>query len=88
MIAVLMGGYSAEREISLLSGKAVYDAFCKSKVNCFAFDLTQDNLDDALWTIAEECREWKKMGHFTNWRSAYRHGAMQLTKIGKEKKLI
>ncbi|MBT7438716.1 MAG: D-alanine--D-alanine ligase [Thiotrichales bacterium] len=49
MIAVLMGGYSAEREISLLSGKAVYDAFCKSKVDCFAFDLTQDNLDE-LWS--------------------------------------
>jgi len=26
MIAVLMGGYSAEREISLMSGKAVYKA--------------------------------------------------------------
>ena len=46
--------------------------------------LTKDNLDDALWTIAEECREWKKMGYFTNWRSAYRHGAMQLTKLSKK----
>ena len=46
--------------------------------------LTEDNLNDALWTIAEECREWKKMGYFTKWRSAYRHGAMQLTKLGKE----
>ena len=46
--------------------------------------LTEDNLDDALWTIAEECREWKKIGYFTKWRSAYRHGAMQLTKLGKK----
>ena len=46
--------------------------------------LTEDNLDDALWSIAEECREWKKMGYFTKWRSAYRHGAMQLTMLGKK----
>ncbi len=49
MIAVLMGGYSAEREISLLSGKAVYDALCNSKLDCFVFDLTKDNLDE-LWS--------------------------------------
>ena len=48
MIAVLMGGYSAEREISLISGKAVYDALVRCNVDCFAFDLTRDNLDD-LW---------------------------------------
>ena len=49
MIAVLMGGYSAEREISLLSGKAVYDALCNNKLDCFAFDLTQDNINE-LWS--------------------------------------
>ncbi|HJP12146.1 MAG TPA: D-alanine--D-alanine ligase [Gammaproteobacteria bacterium] len=48
MIAVLMGGYSAEREISLISGRAVYDALVRSNVDCFAFDLTRDNLD-VLW---------------------------------------
>ena len=48
MIAVLMGGYSAEREISLLSGKAVYKALLKNNVECFSFDLTDDNLDK-LW---------------------------------------
>ena len=46
--------------------------------------LTEDNLNDALWSIAEECREWKNMGYFTSWRSAYRHGAMQLTKLGRK----
>ena len=49
MIAVLMGGYSAEREISLMSGKAVYNALLKNNVECFPFDLTEDNLDK-LWT--------------------------------------
>jgi D-alanine-D-alanine ligase len=48
MIAVLMGGYSAEREISLKSGKAVYEALLASSVDCFAFDLTKDNLE-LLW---------------------------------------
>jgi len=48
MIAVLMGGYSAEREISLMSGKAVYKALLKNNVDCFPFDLTEDNLDK-LW---------------------------------------
>jgi len=48
MIAVLMGGYSAEREISLMSGKAVYKALLKNNVECFSFDLTEDNLDK-LW---------------------------------------
>jgi len=48
MIAVLMGGYSAEREISLLSGNAVYKALCESGIDCFSFDLNKDNLDD-LW---------------------------------------
>lgn len=48
MIAVLMGGYSAEREISLLSGNAVYKSLLNSNVDCFSFDLTNDNLED-LW---------------------------------------
>ena len=48
MIAVLMGGYSAEREISLMSGKAVYKALLKNNIECFLFDLTDDNLDK-LW---------------------------------------
>jgi len=48
MIAVLMGGYSAEREISLKSGKAVYEALVGNNIDCFAFDLTRNNLE-SLW---------------------------------------
>jgi len=48
MIAVLMGGYSAEREISLKSGQAVYEALVANNIECFAFDVTKDNLD-SLW---------------------------------------
>ena len=48
MIVVLMGGYSTEREISLMSGKAVYKALLKNNVECFSFDLTEDNLEK-LW---------------------------------------
>ena len=50
MIAVLMGGYSAEREISLLSGEAVYQALCESRIDCFSFDLNDQNLQE-LWKI-------------------------------------
>ena len=43
-----MGGFSTEREISLMSGKAVYKALLKNNVECFLFDLTEDNLEK-LW---------------------------------------
>ena len=45
-----MGGYSAEREISLLSGNAVYQALIDSKIDCFSFDLNNKNLDE-LWKM-------------------------------------
>ena len=45
-----MGGYSAEREISLLSGNAVYQALIESKIDCFSFDLNDKNLDE-LWKM-------------------------------------
>lgn len=48
MIAVLMGGFSAERDISLESGNAVYKALLKNKIDCFAFDLKENNLSQ-LW---------------------------------------
>lgn len=48
MIAVLMGGISAEREVSLNSGEAVYQALKKQGIDCFKFDWLGDNLDE-LW---------------------------------------
>ena len=48
MIAVLMGGYSAERDISLLSGDAVYYSLVRSNIDCFKFDLKKDNINE-LW---------------------------------------
>ena len=38
-VAVLMGGWSAEREVSLNSGKAVYDALCRQGINATAIDV-------------------------------------------------
>ena len=49
MIVVLMGGNSAEREISLKSGHAVYEALIRKGVECFKFDWDGDNLDK-LWS--------------------------------------
>ena len=34
-VAVLMGGWSAEREVSLKSGTAVYDALIRKGVNAY-----------------------------------------------------
>lgn len=48
MIAVLMGGNSTEREISLNSGEAVYQSLKKQNIDCFKFDFSGDNLNQ-LW---------------------------------------
>lgn len=42
-VAVLNGGYSAERDISLASGKAIYSALIKKGVNAVAIDV-DDNI--------------------------------------------
>ncbi len=38
-VGVLMGGTAAEREISLMSGRAVYDALLRQKVDAIAIDI-------------------------------------------------
>jgi D-alanine-D-alanine ligase len=43
-VAVLMGGCSAEREVSLRSGQAVLDALLRSGVNAFGLELDRDAL--------------------------------------------
>jgi D-alanine-D-alanine ligase len=47
-VAVLMGGLSAEREVSLKSGNAVYEALCRAGVDAFKFDLQEDALKQLL----------------------------------------
>lgn len=42
-IGVLMGGTSSERDISLKSGKAVYDTLRSAKLNVVAIDLTTED---------------------------------------------
>ena len=49
-VAVLMGGSSAEREISLMSGKAVLAALVKSGVDAHAFDPAER----PLWSLQQE----------------------------------
>jgi len=44
-VAVLMGGLSAEREISLLTGKAVLDALLEKGVNAEAIDVGHDVIE-------------------------------------------
>ena len=40
-VAVIMGGISSEREISLKSGMAVYDGIDKNKYDLLIFDLNK-----------------------------------------------
>ena len=47
-VAVMMGGMSAEREISLKSGNAVFEGLIKAGVNAFKFDPQQDMLRQLL----------------------------------------
>ncbi len=49
IIAVLMGGNSAERQISLDGGEAVYRALKNQAIDCFKFDWQGDNLSE-LWS--------------------------------------
>ncbi len=45
-VAVLMGGQSAEREISFMSGQGVLDALKSQGVDAHAFDPAKRNLSD------------------------------------------
>lgn len=49
-VAVLMGGNSAEREISLISGRAVLASLLASGIDAFAFDPAEQ----AIWALAAE----------------------------------
>ena len=45
-VLVLMGGWSNERDISLISGKYVLKSLISSGVNAISFDLNKDNLHE------------------------------------------
>ena len=47
-VAVLMGGWSAERPVSLQSGQAVLDALLRQGINAFGIDVTRETILDDL----------------------------------------
>ena len=47
-VAVLLGGRSAEREISLKSGQAVLDALLRSNVDAHPFDPSEHHMEALL----------------------------------------
>ena len=51
-IGVLMGGPSSEREISLKSGKAVYEALNKAGIDVVEIDITTDNAEENIKLIS------------------------------------
>jgi D-alanine-D-alanine ligase len=54
-VAVLMGGTSAEREISLMSGTGVLEALTSQGVNAHAFDPAKRTLDELTLEKFERC---------------------------------
>ena len=54
-VAVLMGGVSAEREVSLMSGGGVLKALLSKGINAHAFDPAQRPLDDLKREGFERC---------------------------------
>jgi D-alanine-D-alanine ligase len=47
-VAVAMGGHAAEREISLISGKAVLDAMLEAGINAIAFDTKHQKMEELV----------------------------------------
>ncbi|MFQ5905282.1 MAG: D-alanine--D-alanine ligase [bacterium] len=47
-VGVLAGGWSREREISLLSGRMVYDAFKRKGLDAVMIDVRKNSLDDLI----------------------------------------
>ena len=54
-VAVLMGGISAEREISLMSGNGVLQALCSAGVDAHAFDPAQRDLSELRQGAYQRC---------------------------------
>lgn len=50
-IGVLMGGFSTEREISLKSGRAVYESLKQSGVEVAAIDIVSDDIEENIRLI-------------------------------------
>lgn len=53
-VGVLMGGPSSEREISLKSGRAVYEAFSALSLDAVCLDINEDDIDKAHGKIEKE----------------------------------
>jgi hypothetical protein len=54
-VAVLMGGDSAEREVSLMSGRGVLDALLSQGVDASAFDPAQRDLSELKREASQRC---------------------------------
>jgi len=53
-VAVLMGGWSAERDVSLTSGQAVFDALAGQGIDTVAIDLHREDARDLGRLLAEQ----------------------------------
>ncbi|QJR82727.1 D-alanine--D-alanine ligase [Alteromonas pelagimontana] len=77
-VAVMLGGESAEREVSLRSGNAVLNSLIKQGVNAFAFDPAERQLTDL---IGENVDRVLIMLHGRGGEDGAMQGALQQLKI-------
>ncbi|WJG08726.1 D-alanine--D-alanine ligase [Aliiglaciecola sp. LCG003] len=77
-VAVMLGGASAEREVSLRSGHAVLNALCEAGVDAHAFDPAEKAITDL---ITEKFQTVVIMLHGRGGEDGSMQGALQLLKL-------
>ena len=66
-VAVLSGGSSSERDVSLVSGKAVVDALKESGIPCEIFELKENSLPSELDpSVRDQGRHQKFLASLNN----------------------
>ena len=93
-VAVLMGGESNEREISLQSGKAVLASLLESKVNAFGLDPKFDSLDKLaecnrvfICLHGKDGEDGKIQSYLDSINIPYTGSGAQASKLGMDKLL-
>ena len=97
-VMVLMGGFSAEREVSLVSGKGVLEALIRAGYAAYAYDLK--NIDDFLAEIKGNRPDVVFNALHGNWgedgeiqalldlmQIPYTHSGMKASLLGMDKEL-
>ena len=61
-VVLLLGGMSSEREVSLMSGKGVYDALVEAGVDVTRFDPKEQSISEcSAYTVFITGCQWKQI---------------------------